>query len=239
MFTLLLSLALLQSDDEVIKRLSDESVDVRKEMSAALVKKGRASAVQLMRIAARETGQARAEAQSALAEISTNEVKALLDAEKIKGLGDLTTLKDEAVAKQLPSSTVYLLLTSKDDDDSGQRVIVVNSLDDAKGAPKLLKKPADIVPLLTAKSGSKEEAAAVARAAVWLLRAMHPRAHSDELVPAIDWDKLDLVPLKGGGWKATKFPMKFGHDYQHVEIAFDDKGRLTGLAVTYTGESCK
>jgi hypothetical protein len=239
MIHLLLALLAVQSDDEVVKKLSDESVDVRKEMSAALVKKGRASAAQLRRIADKEGGQAKAEAQAALAEISSNEVKALLESEKVKGIGDLQVLKDDAVAKQLPSATVYLLSTSKDDDDSGRRVIVVNSLDDPKGAPVLLKKPGDIVPLLPAKAGSNEEAEAVVRAALYLLRATHPLAHSDELVPAIAWDKLKVTPINGGGWQVTKFPMKFGHDYQTVDVAFDESGRLTGIVATYTGESCK
>ena len=245
----LLALTLIAQDvDETLKKLSDESVEVRKEMAAALVKQGR-PAVPLLRAAlAKAAGNAKLEVESALAQISSNEVKALLDGAKIKGLGELQIVTDDVLAKLLPTAVVYLLVTKRDDDDSGERVIVVNDIADGKGAPRLLKKEADILPLFPMKGSKKEEIAVIARAALYLLRAMHPSAHSSNLIPgggkghdgkAADWTIPADYPLaqKDGTWRVDNLAMKFGHDYNLVAVAFDKEGRLAEIKVDYTGVS--
>jgi hypothetical protein len=245
---LLLTFLLFQDLDETLRRLGDESVETRKEAAAALVKQGRSAIPLLRKILAKAVGTAKLEAESALSQISTNEVKALLDGAKIKRLGDLQIVTDDGLAALLPSVVVYLQITSRDDDDSGKRVIVVNDLADEKGRARLLAKETDIIPLFPMKAAKKEEAAAIARAALFLLRAMHPAAHSDRLIPGgskglkgedVDWSLPDDYPLlqKEGAWRLDKVAMKLGHDYNHVAVSFDKEGRLTELKVTYTGVS--
>lgn len=249
MCLVLMLLLAVQDDADVVKALSDESVEVRKEAVAALIQRGRASVPQIRRILGNAPEQAKLEAEKALDEISLREVRRALDDAKIPRPEEPIGIADDAVARRLPATRIYLQRTEADT-GSGKRVVVVNDLAGEKGAPRLLRSSADVVPLFAEAAKDRDGAVAIARAALFLVRTMHSSAHSDELVPGggrghdgkgVDWTLPDEYPMekKDGAWCLENVSMKFGHDFHLISVSFDPSGRLTEIKAVYTGVSCK
>ena len=237
---LILALLLAQeSADEVIKALSQESAVARGEAADKLVARGRKS-IPVLRQAIERAATVRDEAQKAVDRIGSAEVAALLKERGHAELNDLRRATHAALTAALPHATVDLLPANAACGacKNVERVAVLNDLTDEKGGPRIIAKPEELTALFPA---SKDETAvrATAAAVLYVLRAMHPKAHTTELVPAakeayLDPKKLEVEAKDGSKIKAG---LQINHQICSVHIAFDKEGRLVKIEVIADGPS--
>jgi hypothetical protein len=118
------------------------------------------------------------------------------------------------------------------------RHAVVNVLADDKGAPVRVKEPADIVKLFPATAKDEAGRAAVAAAAMFVLRSMHPKAHTNDVIAR---DKEAFTDPKLIAWKERRGSCEFkiGHAYYIARIGFSEAGALEEIKLEDTGRRCR
>jgi hypothetical protein len=237
--TLLLTIALLfqETPDDILKALKETDAVARGEAIDKIVAKGRMAVSALRTVIVKSEGGVREAAKGLIGRIATNEAAALLKKEGHAELGDLKSVTHESLTAVLDGATVHLLPGNASCKACGsvERVLVVNNFADDKGAPRLVKVEADVPAIFEGrKATSDAERKALCRAVLFLLRALHPKAHTTELVPLEDEAYADatLILLKEG--KASA-PLKIGHEEYIVHFEFDAKRGLTKITLEDTG----
>jgi hypothetical protein len=245
---ILLALALLQDDDvdEIIRRLSARSIGGRQRAMDDLVSRGREVIPLMRKVVAKAEGEPLALAKRVIGEIDRDEAKLVLAKAGHENINDLKTVADEGLAKRFPNLSLHVLPTKAGEDGRGEaeRAVVVNDLAE-KGEARLIAKPEYVVALLASKAENEEDVRALARAALFVLRATKPKAHTDTLVgrsnapndPDNWWDAAAYKVEKGDGWKVSGVSMQFGHEWMSIELALDKDGRLSKIVATSTGRS--
>jgi len=209
-----------------------------------LVSRGREVLPLMRKVVARAEGEPLALAKRVIGDIDRDEAKLLLAKAGHENINDLKTVADEGLAKLFPNLSLHVLPTKAGEDGRGEaeRAVVVNNLGD-KGGARLIAKPEDVVALLTSKAADEADVRALARAALFVLRATRPKAHTDTLVgrsnapndPDNWWDPAAYTIEKGDGWKVSGVSMQFGHEWMSVELALDKDGKLAKIVATSTG----
>lgn len=241
-----IALQVEDTPEDVIRRLSARSISGRQHAMDDLVSRGREALPLMRKVVGKAEGEPLTLARRVIGEIDRDEAKLLLAKAGHQNINDLKTVGDEALAKLLPNLTVHVLPTRPGEDGKGsaERVVVVNDLGE-KGSPRAVAKPEDVVALVTAKATNEDDARAVARAALFILRATQPKAHADTLVARANapndsdnwWEPTAYKVAKGDGWKVTGVVMQFGHEWMNVELAFDKGGKISKIATATTGRS--
>ncbi len=244
MALLLLALSLPQDEvDDIIARFSADSLGAKERAVRELVSRGRPAVPVLHKVAAKASGEPQSLARRAILEIGKAEVAQFLGAEPRA----VRTVADDEFAKLLPKLSVYVQLTEEGEDGKGsaRRAVAVNDLSDEKGAPVRIAKPEDVVKLMPA---GKDEAGVrtVARAALFVLRATQPKAHTDPIVGQSNgggdrdnWFEPEKYEVRKGadGWTVSGIFMQFSHEWMALTLAFDAGGRLAKIGVASTGEA--
>lgn len=243
---------LLPIQDEIegwIQRLGDDLVEVRDEAARQLTAKGRPGIPLVRKILERSSGPGRLAAEQVLKDIDRADAAAVLKDAGHGGLDKLVEVRDEEYARVCPTRPVWVLPTGPTKSgENVQRAVVVGDLEDAKGPARLIRKPEDIVGVVLRKAEDREEAIAAGRAALFVLRATQPKAHTDALIPGPELADTDenwrlparwKVERRDDGWSLSGIRMFFDHDIQAVSIGFDKGGRLSSIKVEYTGQSCR
>ncbi len=242
--TIALALFCQETPEEILKALSDTDAVARGEAVDKIVARGRAAIPALRKAIESSDGDARKAALGAIDRIGTAEVTALLTKEGHTEFGDLKSVTHEAYRKVLPNGMVHLLPGNAACKACGnvERILVVNDLSDGKGAPRIVKVVGDVPALFAGKAATEEEQRATCQAAFFVLRALHPKAHTKDLLPTDEEAFADpkLIQIKKGddGAKATA-GFKINHAYYTATISFDAKGVLSKIELTDTGMRCK
>lgn len=248
MAILLILLALAQDADEYAQRLGDDSAEVRDKAARELLSQGRKAVPTLRKIAEKPEGEAQRQARSLLKDISEREVTALLKEKGHEHAGEQVEVRDEGLTAVLPHGRVYILRTKGACGACGsfERTVIVNDLTDEKGKPALIRTGKDIVPLFPEAAKGEEGVRKTARAALFVLRATQPKAHTNDLIgksnasndPDNWWKSKDYkVTETKEGWTVTGLRIQFNHDFYEVTISFDKEGRLGKIEPKATGMS--
>ena len=238
--TLLFILCLLHQDtvDDVIKAFSAESPVARGEAVDKVVARGRKAVPLLRDVIAKATGDAKGEATRAVARISEGEVRDLLKKEGHESLDAIKTVTHEVFAKAFPKATLYLLPGHAACKACGnvERIAVINDLE---GDAKILKKSADVAALFTDKSKDEAAMRATAAAALFVLRAMNPKAHTAEVLPVKGEAFASPETLKRRKGDADAHvltgELQVNHAFYNVDVTFAADGSLAGITLVDTG----
>jgi hypothetical protein len=112
MISLLLAIALQDEAADVLRKLSDDSAEVRANAADALVERGRKGIPLVRRILEKAEGDVKAVARKCLERIDRAEVRALLEKAGHKDLDRLVPGSDDVLAKLLPDVRLHLLPTT-------------------------------------------------------------------------------------------------------------------------------
>jgi hypothetical protein len=227
-----------------LDRLGSDVLEVRSKAAEELVARGRKGLDFVRSIVKKADGEARRQAEWVVAEVPRREVAALL---KKEGHADKdpVEVKDDEFSKVRPGSAVFVVPTKKGCAACGnrERVVVVNDLSDPSGAPVLVKDAADVVGLFAEASQDEARVRAVARAAMFVVRATRPKAHTDELVPRAEagndsdnwWKPESWKVEKGEGWTVAGVVLQFDHAWYRATLRFTGEGKLKEIATEPTG----
>lgn len=227
MITLLLFALLQDTPEDVLKALSDPSAVARAEAADKLQARGR-SAIPLLREAeAKADGDGLVEVRKVIARIGEAEVIALLKSAGHDDVSDLKVYTDDVLSKRMPHGAVYLVPGQPGCKACGnvERMAVVNTL-------------ADVAKLFPGPAKDLDDRRAVAAAAMFILRAMHPKAHTREVIPRDDEAFADPTLITWNDLRGT-CGFKIGHAYYEAILDFTDAGALGTMTLKDTGRRCR
>ncbi len=241
--TLALALLIQETPEEILKALAETDTVARGEAIDKIVAKGRTAIPSLRKAVEKADGDARKAALGVIDRIGSAEVVALLKKEGHTELSDLKVVTGEALTKVAPHARLSLLPGNAACKACGsvQRILVLNDLADDKGAPRLVKSSDDVALLFPGAAATEDGRRATAAAAFYVLRALHPKAHTKELVPtdneAFADPKLLVFKKTDAGTSATA-EFKIDHAYYHATMEFDSEGVLKKIVLVDTGKRC-